>query len=68
MSDEEITRSHELQDYFVVTPPFKNLYHPVEYTYGELYHNRPGSTYISSNETPLSKSQLKEYLYGNGLI
>lgn len=68
MSQEEIERSFELPNYFVITPPFQNIFKNVVYSYGHSSLPKPTKTYISSNELPLSKKELKEYLYTHKLL
>jgi FlaA1/EpsC-like NDP-sugar epimerase len=68
MSDEETRRSIELEDYFVVTPAFTGLYHSIEYDYPHLTSIRVTSAYNSALQLHLSKSDLRTYLNGFGLL
>jgi len=68
MSEEERTRSLELKDMFVITPAFKAIYDQINYEYDEIVSNHVNKTYISANETPMSKEQLKKYLMANRVL
>jgi FlaA1/EpsC-like NDP-sugar epimerase len=62
MSEEEVHRSLELKDMFVITPAFKSIYQDISYEYADTVARRLERSYVSVNETPLSKEQVKEYL------
>lgn len=68
MNEEEIRRSWELERYFSVLPAFSSTYRTIEYRYPEFKSDEVKSVYNSSNETSLSKSELKEFLIANKLL
>jgi FlaA1/EpsC-like NDP-sugar epimerase len=62
MSDEEVHRSLELKDMFVVTPAFKSIYQSIQYEYPDTVSTRIKKSYISENEIPMQKAELEKYL------
>lgn len=62
MSDEEVHRSLELKDMFVITPAFKSIYESIQYRYPRTVKTKLNNAYESSKEIPLKKSELKNYL------
>jgi len=68
MSNEEVYRSMELKDMFVVTPAFKSIYRPIEYGYPAIVTIEVSKPYISSLEEPLDKKELESYLVENKII
>lgn len=68
MSEEEVHRSLELTDMFVITPAFASIYRSIRYEYDGLVPERPGKSYVSESEKPLSKEELKSYLEENGVL
>lgn len=68
MSDEEVHRSLELKDMFVVTPAFKSIYQSISYEYPETISGQIDKSYISENEAPLSKAELEQYLVKNRVL
>lgn len=68
MNEEEIRRTIELQDYFVITPAFASVYENVVYSYPG--HRRTGidKPYNSRMERPLSRDELKAYLLANRVL
>ena len=65
MSDQEVSRSMELKDMFVVTPAFKSLFQNIKYEYPDTVSKQIKTSYISENETPLNKSEIEDYLTKN---
>ena len=68
MSDEEVSRSMELDDMFVITPAFKSIYQSIDYSYSDVVSTGLKRSYVSATETPLEKGELREYLLKNGLL
>ena len=68
MSEEETRRSLELERYFVVMPAFTALYRNIEYEYDQVVSTTVKNPYNSSNETALSKGELKEFLQKDALL
>lgn len=68
MSLEEVKRSVELENMYVVSPAFRGLYRNIDYHY-------PGSTgqpverpYHSGQEAPISKEEIKQFLIRHRLL
>ncbi len=68
MSDEEVSRSMELRDMFVITPAFKSIYQSIDYSYCDVVSEGLAKSYVSATERPLGRDELKEYLLSNGLL
>lgn len=68
MSYEEIHRSIELKDMFVITPAFKSIYHNIDYGYPGISSAHVKKTYTSNMEKSLSKRKLKEYLINRNIL
>jgi FlaA1/EpsC-like NDP-sugar epimerase len=68
MSEEEVHRSIELKDMFVITPAFKSIYRSIKYEYPNAISDQVQGSYISATEVPLSKEAVKEYLIENRVI
>jgi len=68
MSEEEIHRSIELDDMFVITPAFKSIYASIKYEYPRIVSNKVNKSYISSTEEPMEKEDLKKYLLENKVL
>jgi len=68
MTDQEVHRSLELKDMFVVTPAFKFLFQDIKYKYPDTVSEKISTPYISENEPPLSKEEIEEYLIKNRVL
>jgi len=68
MSEEEVYRSMELKDMFVVTPAFKSIYQSIDYTYPDTITDKIHSSYASATEEPLTKDELKSYIIENKIL
>lgn len=68
MSEEETRRALELERYFAVRPAFESLYREINYDYEHMVSDTVTNPYHSGNEAPLSKSDLKEFLFKNQLL
>ena len=68
MSIEETRRAIELDQYFAVLPAFTNLYHNIEYKYPEVVSNEVSNPYNSSNEKPITRENLSDFLRNNNLL
>ncbi len=62
INEEEVGRSMELEDLFVVTPAFKSMYPSISYEYPNMLRDKVSRTYVSTNEPPLSPEELEAYL------
>ncbi|MFH1091009.1 MAG: polysaccharide biosynthesis protein, partial [Pseudomonadota bacterium] len=68
MSEEEIRRSVELEDLFVVFPAFRNIYAAIDYTYQGFLEKPVTSVYNSANEKPMSQDEIREFLLLPGVL
>ncbi|MEM7399785.1 MAG: SDR family NAD(P)-dependent oxidoreductase [Pseudomonadota bacterium] len=68
MNEEEIRRTIELEDQFVVIPAFKPAYRKVKYTYPAMRSRAPERPYNSSTTEPMGRKELREYLRVNRLL
>jgi FlaA1/EpsC-like NDP-sugar epimerase len=68
MSDEEVYRSMELNDMFVVTPAFKSIYQSITYEYPDTISTKLEKSYVSKNEKALTKDELEHYLVKNRVL
>ena len=68
MSDEETGRTYELEKYFAVLPSYRSLYRAINYEYPNVISTKVDNPYHSANESPLSQSELGEFLERNGLF
>jgi FlaA1/EpsC-like NDP-sugar epimerase len=68
MSHEETRRALELERYFAVIPAFKGIYRDIDYSYTDVVSASVTNPYHSGNEKPLTKDELKKFLYDNRLL
>jgi len=68
MSNEEVHRSLELKDMFVITPALKSIYKSIKYKYSDTVSTQISKPYVSENEKPMSKNELEKYLIGNSVL
>jgi FlaA1/EpsC-like NDP-sugar epimerase len=68
MSQEEVNRSIELKDMFVVTPAFKAIYHSISYNYPDTVATKVDNVYASAAEKAFSKKELRDYLVNNNVL
>ena len=68
ISEEEVHRSIELKDMFVIQPAFKAIYHSIKYEYQDHIDNEVNKAYKSLLEKSLDKEELKKYLIENGVL
>lgn len=68
MSDEEMRRAVELQDYFAVLPAFRGIYRDISYDYRDMVRDHVDNPYNSANETPLNQEELRNFLVENDLL
>ena len=69
LSAEEINRSLEMSDMFVILPALRSFYHKINYDFGP--DARPNSItrpYISASEEPMSLEQIKTFLIDNDIL
>ena len=68
LSGEEIRRTWELKNYFVVLPAFTTLYGNIKYSYTDVISKDVTDPYRSISANPLSKENLTEFLFQNNLF
>jgi FlaA1/EpsC-like NDP-sugar epimerase len=68
MSEEEVGRALETRDMFVILPAFRAIYQSIEYDYEDIVSRSVSRPYISRNEKPLSKEEIKEFFLSNKVI
>jgi FlaA1/EpsC-like NDP-sugar epimerase len=68
MTVEEVGRSQELEDMFVVIPAFRSLYHAINYSYPGDCGRKVDRPYISSQEPRMSPEEIKDFFLNNGLF
>lgn len=61
MSVEEMHRSLELEEMFVITPAFKSVYHNISFEYPDIVSHEVKRPYISADEAALDKEALRQY-------
>jgi FlaA1/EpsC-like NDP-sugar epimerase len=68
MTLEEVRRTVELPRHFAVRPAFSSLYGNIVYGYPEVVNEKVEKPYHSANEQPLSREELRDFLYKNELL
>jgi len=68
MNHEETRRALELTNYFAVKPAFESLYNQMGYSDSEIVSSTVYNPYNSANEPPLSKEELRSFLFENDLL
>jgi FlaA1/EpsC-like NDP-sugar epimerase len=68
LSLEEVQRSVELAEMFVVLPAFRAIYQSIEYTYPNDTGNKVDRPYVSEQEGKLDKAGIKDFLVKNRLL
>ena len=68
LSLEEVQRSVELAEMFVVLPAFRAVYHNIDYTYPNDTGRKVDRPYISEEEGKMDKAGIKDFLVKNRLL
>lgn len=68
LSEEEIRRTIELQDFFAILPAFKSVYGEIEYRYEGLVAEQVDRPYNSRLEPAMSPEALADYLRTHGIL
>lgn len=68
LSFEEMGRSLELKDMFVVLPAFRSLYRNIDYVYPEATGQPVTRPYNSCEESPISQEDIKKILFSYHLL
>jgi len=66
MNEEEVRRAIELNDYYVITPALRSIFHAADYSYpGTVSVNRPANPYNSRTSRAMNKDDIRTYLRAN---
>lgn len=68
MNEEEVRRTIELPNYFVVTPAFKSVYREIEYQYPNTVAGEIDRPYNSSIEQVMTREELSQYMIHNKIL
>lgn len=68
LSDEEMRRTIELNDFFAILPAFKSVYRSIDYSYDGLVAERVIKPYNSRLEEAMTGAELKAYLLLNNIL
>lgn len=68
LTQEEVPRSLELEDLFVVLPAFRGIYRNIDYSYPGFIGKPADRPYISAQEPAMSKEEIKQFLIANKLV
>ncbi len=68
MSTEEMNRAYELENYFTVLPPFRDMYASISYDYDDVKSKVVTNPYISNQEELMSQNELSRFLSENNLV
>jgi FlaA1/EpsC-like NDP-sugar epimerase len=68
LNEEEVRRSLELPEYFVVRPAIAPLTEGRGSDYGDAALGSVSHAYNSANEVPMSREELRAYLQEHGLV
>ena len=68
MNHEETRRTIELESYFSVLPAFRGVVFDVDYSYPNTVCCEVSKPYVSNEEVPLTKDQIKVFLRDNNLL
>lgn len=64
MNEEEVRRSIELPDYFVIAPALRSINREIDYVYPGMCSNaKPQAPYNSSTAGPMSYDEVRQYLH-----
>ncbi|MBI4644109.1 MAG: polysaccharide biosynthesis protein, partial [Deltaproteobacteria bacterium] len=68
MTPDEVPRSLELADMFVVLPAARGIYRNIDYSYPGDTGKRANRPYISSEEPAMSKKEVRDFLISSRLL
>ena len=68
MNEEEIRRAWELNQYFVLLPAYGSIHRKIDYRYSNVISKTVPKPYHSANHSPLSQSDLTEFLHTHKLL
>lgn len=68
VTEEETRRAVELERYFAVLPAFRSFYRSIGYEYQGAGGEGVEEAYTSTQQPPLSRAELREFLVANNLL
>ena len=68
LSEEEIRRTLELQDFFAILPAFKSMYRCIDYKYDGILHQTVNRPYNSRLEPSMSLDDIRAYLSSHHIL
>jgi len=68
LSEEEIRRTLELQDFFAILPAFKSVYQRIDYQYEGVLAKTVDRPYNSRLEAQMSREEIRVYLESNRIL
>jgi FlaA1/EpsC-like NDP-sugar epimerase len=68
MTKEEVRRLKELPTMYAILPGLEAFYHEISYSYPDEVTKKDKQPYISSLETPMSVTEIKDYLRRHGIL
>jgi FlaA1/EpsC-like NDP-sugar epimerase len=68
LSEEEMRRTLELEDFFAILPAFKSVYRSIDYRYEGQIAESVGKPYNSRLEPAMSKDELANYMHANDIL
>jgi len=68
MTEQETSRSMELEEMFVTLPAYRFMYHHVEHVYPGIVQDKVDRAYVSETEPVMSAEELKTFLLDSELV
>ena len=68
LNNEEMRRTLELDDYYVIKPAFSEMYNKVNYNYKNILSDEISMPYTSENQESMKKEQLRSFLREHSLF
>jgi FlaA1/EpsC-like NDP-sugar epimerase len=68
LNEEEVRRTMELQNHFVILPAFRALYASIDYEFNGVVREEVDRPYRSDQEKTLSQSEIRSFLANHNLV
>ena len=68
LSDEEVHRTIELEQFYAIIPAFKGIYHSINYDYDSIINQQVERPYNSAIETAMTRDELNKYIVEHQLL
>ena len=68
MTSEEVPRTFDLGNYFIIKPAYMDIYRNMNYTYGNMKLSKVTKQYISDGEEFLKIDEIRELMRSNNLF